>query len=313
MSWRMIAAFSAVVAVSGCGGNPFVTQSNTGGSSSAVNSVKLGALQSFSYTPGASTMQINLTAQDASSLSATYTRNTSFDVVGSGTAANPDYAAYTYQETTSNRHVVALVRTQGSLSGALAMEGGQFGNYYGGGAAVRADTFSFNASNVSGKLGAAATYSGTYVGIMNAGYDAPGGPGGGLNPEIGYRTTGRALITADFTDLKVTGGIDNRRIEEVSAATDTALVGTTPTLDGTGRVVLPTINMIESDITSDGTFTGRLERGSTEVGDYTGIFSVSGDDVAALFVFQPLQVQDLEERGLIVLSSCAVAGGPACP
>ncbi len=315
MFWRKIAAFSACVAVVGCGGNPFVTQSNTGGGTTAalVNSVKLGTLQSFAYTPGAATMQIQLTAQDANTLTATYARNTAFDVIGRGTAGDPDYVAYTFQQSTSNRFVVALVRNEGTLTGAIAVEGGQFGTYYGGGLAVRADAFSFNATNVRGKLGTAATYSGTYVGIMNAGYNAPGGPGGALNPEIGYRTTGRALITADFTDLKVTAGVDNRVIEETAAATDTALVGTTPTLDGSGRVILPTINMYESAITADGTFTGEVYRGTSKVGDYSGIFSNSGDEVAALLVFQPLSITNLEERGLIVLQSCATGGGPACP
>lgn len=322
MSWRLKAVFLAGLGLAACGGNPFIDTTTAGGGGAVggggagggaggggatpVNTLSLGNLQSFSYTPGAPTMSITLTAQDAAALTATYSRNAAFDITG--------YEAYTYQETTSNRFVVALVRQVGTLTGALGMEGGQFVNYYGGTQAVRADGFTFDAAAVSGTLGAPASYSGTYVGIMNVGYPAPGGPGGDLNPEIGYRVTGRTLITADFTELTVTGGVDTRRIVETSAVTDGTLPVAPGDIDGvTGQLILPSIGLFESTITADGTFAGEVYRGTQSVGSYSGIFGENADEVAALLVFQPLPITNLEERGLIVLPSCAIGGGPACP
>ena len=70
-----------------CGGNPFIDPATTGGGATGggatggggtgggtttpVDTASLGTLQSFSYTPGAATMAITLTAQDAAALTAT--------------------------------------------------------------------------------------------------------------------------------------------------------------------------------------------------------------------------------------------------
>ncbi len=279
-----------------CGGNPFVDGTNPGSGSGglSVPAIVKGEMNSATYTPGDATIRINMTSQDASALSATYTRDPTYDVDG--------YQAYTYQQSTSNRYVVALVRQVGSVKGLVAVEGGQFANYHAGGDFVRADLFTLG-SGVAGT----ANYSGSYVGLMNIGTPVPG-PGGDLDPTRAYRTTGRALITADFTDMKVSGGVDGRQIVD-------------PMVDANGNVdpsldpSLATISLFETGITSSGTFAGKVRIGTTVIGDYAGLFAgLNSAQVAALLVFTPYTTSsDIKENGLIVLDNCVDAGGPACP
>lgn len=249
--------------------------------SAAMNSADLEG-----FTAGDATISIRMTAQDATNLTGTYARAAALDL--------DDYDAYTYQETTSNRMVVAFVRKVDGIAGAMGVDAGQFSNYHGGGQLWRADTFTAPAS---GGVGTSYTYSGTYVGLLNTGSPTPGGPGGILNPEQAYRVQGRALITADFTEMRVSGGVDQRTVVEIASS-------------------LPDISLDITEITTDGTFTDsvlRLESSWTAAGTYGGAFNANGTAVAVVMVFNPTNSPDLFEHGLIVLDDCATAGGPACP
>lgn len=294
---------AALLVLAGCG-NPFAPDSGGGGGT--VSSIDVPAsvkvdMKSATYVPGDPTIQITMTAQDAAALSATYTRDPTYDV--------DDYQAYTYQETGSNRYIVALVKQAGDAKGLVAVEGGQFGDFHGGGDFVRAtaDLFTLPASGVGAKY----DYSGTYVGMMSLGVDLPG-PGGDLSPTRAYRTSGRALITADFTEMSVTGGVDQRTILDPRYDSDGNL---DPTLN-----VLETISLKETGITDSGAFAGKVALGTVkpgseppEVGDYAGLFAgLDASQIAALLVFKPYNNQ-IVEHGLIVLDNCADAGGPACP
>ena len=286
----------ALMLLAACDGNPFPGGPVTGGGGGGgtpdpllVPAVEKQNMNAAIYTPGDPTIQVNMTSQDATALSATYTRNPAFDVGG--------YQAYSYQESSSNRYVLALVKQTGSVKGLIAVEGGQFANYHGGGDFVRADLFTMG-SGVAGK----ANYSGSYVGMMNIGTPVPG-PGGDLDPTRSYRTTGRALITADFTEMSVTGGVDNRRIVD-------------PLVPAVGITdpKLATISLFETGITGDGTFAGKVYIGLNSVGDYAGLFAgLNASQVAALLVFNPYGAPPIVEHGLIVLDNCTDAGGPACP
>ncbi len=286
----------ALMLLAACDGNPFPGGPVTGGGDGGgtpdpllVPAVEKQNMNAAIYTPGDPTIQVNMTSQDATALSATYTRNPAFDVGG--------YQAYSYQESSSNRYVLALVKQTGSVKGLIAVEGGQFANYHGGGDFVRADLFTMG-SGVAGK----ANYSGSYVGMMNIGTPVPG-PGGDLDPTRSYRTTGRALITADFTEMSITGGVDNRRIVD-------------PLVPAVGITdpKLATISLFETGITGDGTFAGKVYIGLNSVGDYAGLFAgLNASQVAALLVFNPYGAPPIVEHGLIVLDNCTDAGGPACP
>ena len=287
----------ALAVLAGCDGNPFVEglpPVDPGTDEGLVPDVVQQDMNAASYDPGAATIQINMSSQDASDLNATYTRNAALDVGG--------YKAYTYQESTSNRYVVAMVREVGSVKGAIAVEGGQFANYHGGGDFVRADVFSLPDSGVAGSF----NYSGTYVGLMNIGTPVPG-PGGDLDPTQAYRTSGRALITADFTEMTVSGGVDRRKIDDPMVD---ANGNVDPTLDPT----LPTLSLFETGIAADGTFEGAVYVEGSDVGDYGGLFAgLNASEVATLLVFNPYGSATVIEHGLIVLGNCDDVGGPACP
>jgi hypothetical protein len=284
----------SLLLLAGCGGNPFVdggviVDPGTPGSL-AVPAVVKGNLNSASYTPGSSTISVNITALDATALSQTYARNATYDVGG--------YQAYTYQASTSNRYVLALVKATNDVKGLVAVDGGQFGTYHAGGDFVRITAFSLPAAGVAGTY----NYSGSYVGLMNIGTPVPG-PGGALNPTRAYRTTGDALITADFTDMLVSGGVDARTIVDPLSPSG-----------GLAIAALPSFDLHDGQITSTGTFAGKVYIGQDAVGDYAGLFAgLNASEIAMLLVFNPLDDSSIFEHGLIVLDNCVDAGGPKCP
>lgn len=295
----------ALLALAACGGSPWGTTDGggtDGGGTDGGGTTALTApavvkrnLNSSDYTPGDATIKINISSQDAADLSATYNRAAGFDVDG--------YQAYSYQETGTNRFVLAFVRTAGAAKGIAVMDGGQFVNYHSGGDYARATVFTAPDSGVGKKF----NYIGSYVGMMNIGTPVPG-PGGDLDPTRGYRVQGRALITADFTEMSVSGGVDQRTIldpmVDENGVVDPAL---DPTLD--------TIGLYETGITSTGTFAGKVYIGSTTVGDYAGIFAgLQAHDVSTVLFFSPYPSSNvIKEQGLIVLSNCDATGRPDCP
>lgn len=285
------AALAAFLALAACDGNPWSPDDDGGTTDKALipatvtKDVEAAGLAT--WNAGDAVLRIRMKAQDATALTADYQRAPSLDIGG--------YQAYTYQSTTSNRMVVALVRGTGTLKAVTAVEGGQFANYHGGGAAYRSDVFVAPTAGV----GAPFDYSGSYVGLLNIGTETPGGPGGSLNPTQAYRTTGRALITADFTEMRVSGGVDQRTIVETSEA-------------------LPDIALWITGITADGTFSDTVYRagdsGWQTAGQYAGAFGgINASEVAVLLVFNPTSDVKIMEHGVIVLPSCTTGGGPACP
>jgi hypothetical protein len=305
MKTNIKALLALLLVLPACSGNPFLEPGTDGGGSGGggvpvtpidptspsapvviPDSVKqnLTSAGLTEYTTDAESIKINLYSQDANDLEAVYARDTQFDVDG--------YQGYSYQETTSNRYVVALVREVGSAKAAIAVDAGQFSNYHGGGSYTRADVFTRPDVGVGERY----IYSGTYVGMLNIGTPAPGGPGGVLNPEIAYRTEGRALITADFTNMALSGGVDERSIIETGDRLDT-------------------ITLFETKIAGNGTFEGKVQRLNpgtettpgqfVDAGTYAGLFAgANASEIATLMVFNPINgAQNLFEHG----------GGPACP
>lgn len=288
---KMAAPLALLAILAGCSGNPIGGGTGGGGGggggtpTTAIPAAVALNLKSATFDPGASTISVTLESQDAADLNATYTRNATFDV--------PGYQAYTTQATTSNRFAVALVAEQGDVKAMQVVDGGQFSTYFAGGTYQRSGTFT---PPILG-LGTPANYSGTYVGLLNTGIPATGGPGGTLGPRVADRVTGRTLITADFTDMSVSGGVDNRvNVRTGDLYNDIALRSTA--------------------ISADGTFAGsveRLESSWVPAGNYAGIFGTLGRNVASVLVFNPTNNAALIEHGLIVLENCSTGGGPACP
>lgn len=285
----------AAVLLSACSGNPFAPPGDDGGTPTTPTALipenvtkDMVSASLAEWTAGNPTLRLRMTAQDATDLNADYQRDASLDV--------GPYQAYTYQSTTSNRKVVALVNGTSNIKAVAAMDAGQFGNDHMGGQVWRADVFTMPASGV----GASFDYSGTYAGVLNTGSVAPGGPGGALDPEQAYRTTGRVLITADFTEMSVSGGVDQRQIIETSES-------------------LPSIALSKTGISANGTFADSVLRSEglgtgVEAGDYAGAFGgLNASEVAILLIFNPTTDSKLLEQGIILLPSCTTGGGPACP
>jgi hypothetical protein len=325
MSQRILSFLLAATLLGGCGGNPFANVDlgddgeeeeedggsidggggGTGGGGTtaplipvtvtrdAVVASTQTALQAWSAGDG--TLEITMNAQD---LSGPYVRDAALDV--------GPYQAYTYQGTTSNRKVVALVREVGQSTAVIAVDAGQFANSHFGGAVYRTDVFSLptEAEFLADRQAGRYDYSGTYVGLLNVGNNTAGGPGGTLNPAQSWRTTGRALVTADFQEMRVSGGVDQRVVVDAGGA------ALNPLAD---------IALWSTSIAANGTFTETVRRldptGWASAGTYGGAFS--GDDaseVAVVMVFNPVRGEaELFEQGMIVLSNCVTAGGPACP
>lgn len=297
MTKHILFALAAAAGLAACSGNPMGGSDDGGGGGGGggdttaliPETVSMNVEESglAGWSAGDASFSITMSAADAADLSATYSRNAALDIAG--------YQAYTYQSTASNRMVVALVSKAGGAGAVTAVEAGQFSNYHGGAQVWRADVFTAPETGV----GEAYNYSASYVGLLNVGSDTPGGPGGTLNPTQAYRTTGTALVTADFTEMRVSGGVNGRTIQETGT-------------------VLPDIAMEETGITADGTFTDKLNRvgssGWTQAGSYAGVFGgTNAADVAVVMVFNPNDTPNLWEHGMIVSSNCATAGGTACP
>lgn len=305
------AALAALLVVAACDGNPFAPAITpvdptvpvdpgggvTVGNGVTVNANVVGDMRSVALA-GNNTdpIQVNINSQDSAMLEGSYVRNPALDVSG--------YKAYTYQETGSNRMLVALVSDRlSSAKGIVAVDGGQFATYHGGGLYARAETFTVpdDPSGAQGKF----NYSGSYVGLLNFGDVVPGGPGGDLDPIQSYRTSGRVLITADFEEMAVSGGIDNRRIVDTGDALATQMLYD-GTIDENGNFAGKTQRLDVDTVTGD----GRL----VDSGNYAGIFAGdNASEIAALFVFKPIKGDDrAEERGLFTSASCTVESGPAC-
>lgn len=329
MSQRILSLLLVAVLMGGCGGNPFAgaglatdedDDDDDGGSidgggggeepppppatplipvtvsKDAVVAATSSALAGWSAGDGS--LAITMNAQD---LSGTYVRDGALDV--------GPYQAYTYQGTTSNRKVVALVREVGSTTAMVAMDAGQFANSHFGGVVYRTDVFTVpdvtSASYATDKIAGRYDYSGSYVGLLNVGNATAGGPGGTLNPSQAFRTQGQALVTADFHEMRMSGGVNNRQV-----------------VDAGGAVLNPLadIALWSTDINADGSFDDAVHRldptGWVSAGVYGGAFAgTNAAQVATVLVFNPINGEsNIFEQGLIVLDNCVAAGGPAaCP
>ncbi|MFN3824431.1 MAG: hypothetical protein ACK4GW_00740 [Pseudorhodobacter sp.] len=243
-------------------------------------------LRSAAYDRAAGTLKINLASLDGSPVAADYVRDNTLDLSG--------YQAFTLQEANTQRKFLALVKTSdsGVVTGATVADGGQFQTYFGGGQYYRVDGFTMPTTGL-------ASYTGSYVGVLNSGEIVPGGVGGDLDARLSDRITGRILLNADFneTNLEVSGGIDNRMAVRTNTPLDSVVLWTAP-------------------ITSDGAFAGTVRNPSNaSVGNYGGIFAgTNASDVAGALVFRPLPGDTATiEHGLFVLPRCTGPADQLCP
>lgn len=313
MTQRITSVFLLALLLAGCGGNPLLAPEEPvvpvnpdpppevpddlipiDAVSGDVEAVGLA-----DWSAGAGTIRVRMDAQVLPDVTGDFARDTAFDVTSGGVT----YHGYSFQSSVLNRKAVVLVAGSGSVKAAIAMEPGQFANgapdmFHSGGALYRATAF-------TAPTGGLFNYVGTYAGLLNSG-PAAGTPPGSLTPTEPYRTTGSTLITADFTRMKVSGGVTDRTIVETG--------------EGLADIALWT-----TGISTTGTFDGVVYRGDTApatdplnqrwtaAGRYDGVFgSINARDVAVIMLFDPVGGGALWEQGIIV-GPCTASSSGACP
>lgn len=201
---------------------------------------------SFDSADGTLTVQIALDGDDVMQ-----------EYVAAG--SRDGYSKFTQQDDPLDRAFTAFAgeSDDGSVQAVVAMDGGQFNRFFGGGTITQ--------NNYTAPTTGLVSYSGAYVGVTNVG---PGLPTGGADPSItpGSTTdiTGTVFINADFTDSQLNGSIYDRVFDPDGEAID-----------------LQTVVMTVTSIGDDGLFTGVVEfEDLAGVGTYTGAFG--GDDAASV-------------------------------
>lgn len=292
----------ALAVLAACGdGNPF-----TGGATApptapepgiSIPATVQGDVASFTYDPANQTLTVTALELDTDaldgpdSLNGVYTRQPALD--------RPGYEAYRIQDTSTERHVIAYVRQIDDTRAGIFVTGGQFETYFGGGLYGRDGDF----EPATGKV----QYGGNYVGLTNIPRNPPTDldpitsttpPPDALLPRQSAEVTGIILITADFTDNSVEGGVSNR------------------VLGGTGEA-LESIFLQATEIEANGSFSGKVQQNNIDRGDYGGIFGGTDSSVVAGSLFVEAHMSNYlneEEHGLFVLVQCGTPGAsPICP
>ena len=268
-----------------------------------------GNLRSVDYQPDGDEARITLLYLDSGEVLQQYTRQTDFDVVGGGTVfdgravtGTSEFRAFTHQEGPNGRFVTVLVARSDddAVQATVATDGGRLGYFFGG-----ADYRQLTAY-VAPESGLA-TYTGTYVGLINIKIrDDYVNVDTGL-PEIAQsgrssRTVGDVILYADFADNAVEGLIFNRAVEnDAYELRDVVLRNTT--------------------VDANGSFVGEAQQrnpdpevpGLQTIGVYGGVFGGNQASAVAggmnIGGFDPDRTA-LTETGIFVLN-CGVAE-PTC-
>ena len=293
----------ALAVLAACGdGNPFTGGATAPPTTAPVPGITIpsnvqGNVAGFTYDPTNQTLTVTALELDtdlvagADSLNGVYTRQPALD--------RPGYEAYRIQDTPTERHVTAYVRQIDDTRAGIFVTGGQFETYFGGGLYSRDGDF----EPATGKV----QYGGHYVGLTNIRRNPPNDldtitsptpPPAALQPGQAAEVTGIILITADFVDNTVEGGVSDR------------------VLGGTGEA-LESIFLESTEIAANGSFSGNVQQNLINRGNYGGIFGGTDSRVVAGSLFVQAHMGNYtneEEHGLFVLVQCGTPGAsPICP
>ncbi|MBL8562474.1 MAG: thymidylate synthase [Gemmobacter sp.] len=292
---------AALLLLAACGGNPMPDPGGDGdgdggdGTITVPESVAVN-VKGAKYDPDKDRLQLTIALDSSNPVLATYERAENLDVKG--------YRAYKMQEDPLDRMFVALAAesADGKTRAVTVADGGQFGEYRGGGHYERDGNFDPPSASETKDGTGLVTYAGRYAGVQNI--DEPGNPDvlepvPGTDPTIlpsqPRRVRGEIVLNADFVDNEVNGAIINRRVVG-GAALDTVF------LRGTG-------------ITEDGTFEGEVSAihsdAETIEGSYGGVFGGSNSSSVAGLVHLTAFDDDIDleqEHGVFVLTQCGQTG-----
>lgn len=220
------------------------------------------------------------------------------------------YQTFTYQDDALDRMFVAIaaVSADGSVVGAVVMDGGQFNKFFGGAVYEQVGTYTpGNAANDTGLV----SYAGVYAGLTNLQSDnaqllpIPIGTNPALYPSQPAQIVGDIFINADFGDNSVNGAIYNQ-----------SFVNLDPVLAGLIGTDVPNVFLVPADIATAGTFLGTAELSDqTAVGSYGGTFG--GTEASAVAGIVHLDgdwlpdIENEEQFGVFVLTQCGQPGEAA--
>ena len=208
-------------------------------------------------------------------------------------AGNIAYYAFITQDDPLDRLYTAYARTStdGTVTGGIAADGGQFTRYFPGG------YYRQNGTYVAPTETGLASFAGAYVAVTNlSGSGAhllpvPPGTDPAVLPGEAERIVGTIFLNVHFGEDNVNGAIYNRRY-----------------VDGGGS--LPDIFLLPADIAADGSFLSGVVLGDhTDIGSYGGVLGSGGGAIAGVVETTGYDGNPLsEERGLFVLTRCGLPG-----
>ncbi|MGB8812482.1 MAG: hypothetical protein WCC57_04795 [Paracoccaceae bacterium] len=306
-------AVLVALALGACSGNPFTVVPDDGGGTGGGGTTDSGVpdaiaknLRAITYNPaGQGTLSVNMSSEQSSPQTVNFVRDATRDI--------PGYRAFTYQETGLTRKHLAFVadNARGNLRAAAVGDGGQFNIQHGGGSYERIGVYSKPTVGVpveNGQFSYAGTYAGVFVSSPGTHPTLPDG----LQPGTPLGVRGDALITGNFANDLVEGGVDNRYLLTTS--------GAIIDFNRDGRITvedqLAGVTFRETAINADGQFLGEVEfegKPGQAIGNYGGLFGGTGaTDVAGAIVINPIEGESgIWEYGVFNLPRCDLAGASA--
>lgn len=299
----------------GTGNNPVTTGPlqtstttvTTGGTTTVINipAALAGNLTGLNYQAGDTTittddtLTVTIAGLDSGVNSPTFTRNVALDV--------PGYVAFSQQADSLSRLFVGVVAQSedGNLRAGVVGDGGQSTTFFAGGFYERSGGSTVPTSGL-------VRYAGIYAGITNLAdldqdqrlANTTGAPASAL-PSQPRQTTGRVFINVDFSEGKLDGQILDRAFTDGEA--------------------LPTVNLFEGTVDSDGLISGSgrfADTALTSAGTYAGALSNNAVNLAGVVhletIYLPTDPRDGTfdtEVGVFVLPQCGSASATAdlCP
>ncbi len=305
-------AMFAALLVAGCSGNPWIepTDGETPDNGTPSNPLAVTVppevavnLKSIAYSSSnGGSLTVNLDGLGGGPTSVPFKRAKSLDIAG--------YQAYSYQGSALLRKHLAYVATskRGNILAAVDADGGQFNRKHGGGTFQRLKPYAPPVASSANDYGEF-SYAGTYAGVFLPGPATSKDLPPGLSPYTPMPVRGDILITGNFADNLIDGGVDNRYIYTYK--------GKKFDFNGDGKVnsddQLLAITFAETKIAADGTFLGDVEffgKPKSPIGAFGGLFGgVGATDVAGVTEFNPVEGNTgIWEYGVFNLPKCGTAG-----
>lgn len=299
---RFLSVTAALALVAAC--------ADTEATDDAVSVTGTPAEDSNVFAGGAAVGDLGDVTYDGTDLTVTIPLDSDSDTA-SYTAAGTSgtYNRYTQQDEPTDRFYTAFAKTSsdGSVTGVVVSDGGQFNRFFGGARVVQN---SYDAPTTG-----LVSYGGEYVGLLNFGTDATGAPAvPGITPQVSAEVTGTVFLNADFNSGgKVNGAIYDRTSTASGFATleDIILADGTINADGTFEGV---VEMPDTDLTNVGSFAGVF--GGTNAASVGGVVDLGPGFLETVGLDGTLssdQGSGFEnEYGIFVLDQCP-GGGSAAP